>query len=618
MKTERAVFHPIENKQFRLNDVVGGLVKGITDNWLLNIRETNPAILDMFKDADMAPQRHMLPWSGEFAGKHLTAAAQIYSMTRDERLKESLTAFVAEMLSYQKPNGYMGPWPKEFELTGRAPVMGYCFDKEFIPHDSQTWDTWAHYHIMNGLIRWYEVSGQKNALEGALRIADCFLAKFFGKDGYRMWDNGDQDMNLAPYHIFVVLYRLTGEQKYLDFAREVEKDLEKPPAGDYIRCALADQEFYQMPKPRWESLHAVEGIAEMYWATGDENYKKAFEHIWWSILKTDVHNTGGFSSREQAVGNPYNNWQIETCCVIAYMATTVDMLRISGDSRVADAMEWQTYNAALGAFNPSGRWSTYNTPMEGYKRANYHDIGFQCRPGSPDLNCCSVNAPRAFGMLSDWAFMTDNDGGLVINYYGESVSTLIMQRGETYTVVQNTGYPYEPEIRIYIDGLVGKKKVSLRIPFWSQVNSLTVAGETMADVNPGYYVLDREWAIGDEIVLTLDFSLRYWQGEDDYFEKSSIFRGPMLLCFDPHYDEANAWEQLPAMDAKTLKITGWQPAPRGGALFSAVTGEGKPVTFCDLFAAGTGGAPYTTWFEVDGVVRLGFKRVNPQHAYIPR
>ena len=58
------------------------------------------------------------------------------------------------------------------------------------------------------------------------------------------------------------------------------------------------------------------GIVEMYWITGDEKYRKAFEHIWWSIVKFDRHNTGGFSSGEQAAGSPYNPSAIETCCTI--------------------------------------------------------------------------------------------------------------------------------------------------------------------------------------------------------------------------------------------------------------------------------------------------------------
>ena len=46
------------------------------------------------------------------------------------------------------------------------------------------------------------------------------------------------------------------------------------------QASLAGKEFYQMPKPRWEGLHAIQAIAELYFITGDEKYKQAFTKIW--------------------------------------------------------------------------------------------------------------------------------------------------------------------------------------------------------------------------------------------------------------------------------------------------------------------------------------------------
>ena len=146
-------------------------------------------------------------------------------------------------------------------------------------------------------------------------------------------------------------------------------------------------------------------IAELYYITGDTKYKKAYEHIWWSIVKTDRHNTGAFSTNEQAVGNPYAYGAIETCCTVAWMAVSVDMLRMSGDSRVADELELSMLNTGYGMMTPSGEWVTYHTPPDGKRESSLVSIGWQTTRTTPKLTCCSVNGPRAIAMTCEWALM---------------------------------------------------------------------------------------------------------------------------------------------------------------------------------------------------------------------
>ena len=111
-----------------------------------------------------------------------------------------------------------------------------------------------------------------------------------------------------------------------------------------MNCALKNFEFFECPKPRWESLHIIMGFAEMYLATGEEKYQKSAAQIFYSILKTDVHNTGGFSTEEMAIGHPFMNGKIELCCVIAYNALACDILKITGDIKIVDFLEKSLYN----------------------------------------------------------------------------------------------------------------------------------------------------------------------------------------------------------------------------------------------------------------------------------
>ena len=608
----REKFHVIHNKIFALNNKVGILVDNIIEKWLIGIRESNPAILDMFKDKEYKPYRRTLPWSGEFAGKYLTCASMIYSYTKNVKLKEYLDRFVDELISDQSDNGYIGPWPKEFELTGRTPEIYYLYSIDSIPETDRTWDAWNHYHIMYGLLRWYEVVKDERTLNSVIKIAELFCQKFYGNTGKRLIDIGDDARNLSPIHTFILLYEITGNKKYLEFAYNIEKDFETPQAGDYVRCSLQGVEYYQITTPRWERLHTIQGIAELYFATGKEKYKQAFEHIWWSIVKTDRHNTGGFSTAESAIGNPYDNDAIETCCTIAYMAMTIDMLRLTGNSVAADEMELSTYNASMGSFSPSGKWSTYNTPMEGYKRSNYHEIGFQCNPGSPDLNCCSVNAPRAFGFITDWAIMRD-DEGLIINYYGNGTYNIALSGSEKLVITQKTQYPYEGKINISI-GIAKNStlKIKFRIPFWAENNSIFLNGTKLENPIKGkYYCIDRLWSDGDIIELTLDMSLHFWAGEDAYEGRYSIYRGPILLAFDPFYDFGIEYDNIPEIIGSKMVLENLDLDREPGTLFKYNIGGDRSITMCDLFTAGLSGNPYTTWFKVKNIGKAEFSKENP-------
>lgn len=118
-------------------------------------------------------------------------------------------------------------------------------------------------------------------------------------------------------------------------------------------------------RPRWESLHALIGLAELYYATGNPDYRTTVERFWWSIVRHDRHNNGGFSSGEGAVGNPYDPGSIETCCTVAWIAYGVEILRLTGNSIVADELELSTLNQVVGYQFRDGVPCTYDTPMDG-------------------------------------------------------------------------------------------------------------------------------------------------------------------------------------------------------------------------------------------------------------
>ena len=79
---------------------------------------------------------------------------------------------------------------------------------------------------------------------------------------------------------------------------------------------------------------------------------------------------------------------------------------------------------------------------------NTVDIAFQKRPDAEELNCCSVNAPRGFGLISEWGLMRDEQG-LVLNWYGESKFDTKFKDSDI-RIEQQTSYPANEKIRIAV------------------------------------------------------------------------------------------------------------------------------------------------------------------------
>jgi len=615
----------IPGATLKLSGWIGNYLNAVSEQWLKVAPVSNPAMLDMFRDRDRAPARELLPWSGEFAGKYLTSAVQMYRVTGDLSLRQVIAEFVAQFISLQDKDGYLGPWSKTHHLTGEAPNVRYHIEAADAMNLPETWDAWGHYHAMVGLLLWFEETEDSSVLTCASKIGDLLCNVFERKPlvgvNARSAITCFSEMNQAPIHSLCLLYKHTGNKRYLNAAGIIRDgfaatdDTGKPLSGNYLDGSLGGNEFYELPKPRWESLHAIMGLAELYAITGDEKSRQAFESIWWSIVRGDRHNNGGFSSGEQATGNPYDKGAIETCSTIAWSALSVEMLRLTRNSIVADELELSTLNSIVGLHSPSGRWVTYNTPMDGVRRSSIQDIAFQAREGSPELSCCSCNGARGFGLISDWALMA-SDGGLILNWYGPG-SVQAPLHGVELRLVQVTKYPRDNQVRLRIQTNKPRSFIlRLRIPHWSERTQVQVNGREVPNVAPGQYLaLERLWSSGDQIDIAFDFSLQFWVGEREYENMVSIYRGPILLTYDRRFNTVDP-DQIPALDAREMTgrlITVNQRFPPMLLMEFKANGP-PPLLLCDFGSAGVGGSPYRSWLTVNSCKKVEFSKSNPRRS----
>ena len=86
-------------------------------------------------------------WQSEFWGKWIQGAIASYRYNRDPELYQIIKDAAESLMATQLPNGYIGNYAPEYQL--------------------QQWDVWGRKYTSLGLIAWYDLSGDKKALEAA-------------------------------------------------------------------------------------------------------------------------------------------------------------------------------------------------------------------------------------------------------------------------------------------------------------------------------------------------------------------------------------------------------------------------------------------------------------------
>lgn len=144
------------------------------------------------------------PWIGEHVGKWLYAATLAWAYTGDPQLRAKLDRVAAELVRCQEPDGYLGT---------------YVPEKRFDLYPGSDWDVWTHKYNLIGLLTYYQYTGDAAALRACRKMGDLLIATFPAK---RSIIAAGTHVGMAATSVLepmVLLYRATGDARYLDFAR---------------------------------------------------------------------------------------------------------------------------------------------------------------------------------------------------------------------------------------------------------------------------------------------------------------------------------------------------------------------------------------------------------------
>ncbi|MBS1607124.1 MAG: glycoside hydrolase family 127 protein [Bacteroidetes bacterium] len=490
----------------------------------------NGALITMFTP-EARSRNITTDWYGEHAGKWMYATALATIRTGDDSLKALLLRTADFLVRNQEPDGYMGSYSPALRITNAASKQ-----------HKKSWDVWGLSCTVLGLLEVNARLHDEHCLEAAKKIGELFL-KTFGEGAADITDYGTRYGYSATVALdpVVMLYRATGDRRYLDLAQRIMREADKK-EGLRLTAAMAagrdletvaDGKAYQII---WNLL----GVAKLYAVTGDPAYLRTVEAAWKNVHDHHLTITGGpwggigkhkecFNSRE--FWSPYGF--VETCSIMSWMQLNRYLLQLTGEAKYSEEIEKSAYNALLGAQLPDGQLWTYHSFTNGRKHpANFND-------------CCPSSGAMALEELSEVAY-TRRRGGIACNVYSAGSLTTVF--GSTAVKLQEeTGYPFEGNIRLSVTPSAAVRfPLYLRIPAWTSGAQVTVNGKAVDTAAPKagtYYTIDRQWKKGDVVDLLLPMPLRVEeqpefavmpQGKEDLYRVNwfALQRGPLVYASD--------------------------------------------------------------------------------------
>ena len=450
-------------------------------------------------------------WDGEHVGKWLHAATLAWVNTGDPELRKKLDYTVTELVKCQLGDGYLGTYTNDKRWTN--------------------WDVWAHKYNLIGLITYMRYTGNQEPLPACRKMADLLCNTFGDQPGKRDINPTGQHTGMASGSVLepmVLLYRLTGEQRYLEFAKYLLRAQEFPTGAHIVSTLLTAKRVDKVGNGKaYEMLSCLNGILELYRTTGDPRLLEACRNAWQDIVDHRLYLTGAASYCEHFhddydfpnVGNVG-----ETCVTVTWLQFNAQLLRVTGEARFAEQLERVVLNQLFGAQKPDGSGWGYYVQMEGKKPYS----------STLDGHCCLSSGPRGVALIPTFATSVDADG-VVVNLYDAGTAKLKLRNGKEVVLTTETIYPSDGRIKITVDaGSKVQFALKVRIPDWCRESSAKLNGKIVeAKIGAdGYAVIKRAWAKSDKVELNFKMEPRVIVGDHLNQGKIAVMYGPLVLAAD--------------------------------------------------------------------------------------
>jgi DUF1680 family protein len=326
----------------------------------------------------------------------------------------------------------------------------------------------------------------------------------------------------------VRLYRLTEEKRYLDFATYIVK------CGGAKEINIFELAYENKLLPyqygvskAYEMTSCFEGLLEYYEVTGISKYKTAALNFAKAVLDSEISIIGSAGTthelfdhtRTRQTREQEDEVMQETCVTVTLMKFFYQVYLMTENPKLIDAFETSFYNAYLGAINTekvieptiiekNPTWSFEPLPFDSYSpltagtRGNGVG-GLKLMSDNHYYGCCACIGAAGIGLVPKVQLLSA-EGGFSYNLYINGDITSTTPAGQKITFTTDTDYPKGGEVKVKLTLEKPESfKLKIRIPEWSYKTALKLNGKAVK-VTEGYTEIEKEFACGDEITLSLD------------------------------------------------------------------------------------------------------------------
>ncbi|MDZ7739561.1 MAG: glycoside hydrolase family 127 protein [Bacteroidales bacterium] len=292
-------------------------------------------------------------------------------------------------------------------------------------------------HMYEAAVAHYRATGKRTFLDIAIKSADLVDRDF----GWGKIENypGHQEIEIG----LVKLYRVTGEERYLDLAKFF-LDVRGPDGDEYSQSHKKVVDQREAVGHSVRAAYMYTGMADVAALTGDSEYIEAIGEIWKDIVHRKIYITGGIGAAggNEGFAEPYKLPNLtaycETCASIANVFWNQRMFLHHGESKYYDVLERTLYNALLSGVSLSGDLFFYPNVLES-TGSHQRQEWFGCA-------CCPSNISRFIPSLPGYVYArSDND--IFVNLYLSNRAEIELP-GNRVELVQETEYPYDGKVEL--------------------------------------------------------------------------------------------------------------------------------------------------------------------------